>query len=239
MQLIKSDDFISCIFKIVYPLHDTHIMKNTFIFDLDGTLLNTLEDLSNSVNYALAANQLPIRSTEDIRCALGNGIQVLIEKSVPQQTNPAIVEKVLTTFRAYYLKHSMDHTAPYDGIIDLLKILKQRKIHTAIVSNKLDPAVQELYQRFFSEYIDIAIGEQQPIVRRKPYPDMVNLALHKLETTTEEAIYIGDSEVDLQTATNTGIDCVSVSWGFRSRTFLEDLGATNIIDTPMQLLSRY
>lgn len=214
-------------------------MKNTFIFDLDGTLLNTLEDLSNSVNYALAANQLPIRSTEDIRCALGNGIQVLIEKSVPQQTNPAIVEKVLTTFRAYYLKHSMDHTAPYDGIIDLLKILKQRKIHTAIVSNKLDPAVQELYQRFFSEYIDIAIGEQQPIVRRKPYPDMVNLALHKLETTTEEAIYIGDSEVDLQTATNTGIDCVSVSWGFRSRTFLEDLGATNIIDTPMQLLSRY
>ena len=214
-------------------------MKNTFIFDLDGTLLNTLEDLSNSVNYALAANQLPIRSTEDIRRALGNGIQVLIEKSVPQQTNPAIVEKVLTTFRAYYLKHSMDHTAPYDGIIDLLKILKQRKIHTAIVSNKLDPAVQELYQRFFSEYIDIAIGEQQPIVRRKPYPDMVNLALHKLETTTEEAIYIGDSEVDLQTATNTGIDCVSVSWGFRSRTFLEDLGATNIIDTPMQLLSRY
>ena len=214
-------------------------MKNTFIFDLDGTLLNTLEDLSNSVNYALAANQLPIRSTEDIRRALGNGIQVLIEKSVPQQTNPAIVEKVLTTFRAYYLKHSMDHTAPYDGIIELLKILKERKLHTAIVSNKLDPAVQELYQRFFSEYIDIAIGEQQPIVRRKPYPDMVNLALHKLEATTEEAIYIGDSEVDLQTAKNTGIDCVSVSWGFRSRTFLEDLGATNIIDTPMQLLTRY
>lgn len=214
-------------------------MKNTFIFDLDGTLLNTLEDLSNSVNYALATNQLPTRSTEDIRRALGNGIQVLIEKSVPQQTNPAIIEKVLATFRAYYLKHSMDHTAPYDGIMELLKNLKKRKINTAIVSNKLDPAVQELHQRFFSEYIDIAIGEQQPIVRRKPYPDMVNLALHKLETTTEEAIYIGDSEVDLQTAKNTGIDCVSVSWGFRSRTFLEDLGATNIIDTPMQLLTRY
>ena len=211
-------------------------MKNTLIFDLDGTLLNTLTDLSASVNYALKENGFPTKDVDEVRKALGNGIRVLIEKSVPANTEPDRTAKVLETFKAHYLVHSLDSTLPYPGIMELLETCRLRGYRMAIVSNKLDPAVQELFARFFSSYVDIAIGEQQPKVRRKPFPDMVDLALTRLHAAKDESIYIGDSEVDLQTARNAGIDCVSVAWGFRTRPFLESIGADKIIDKPNELL---
>lgn len=145
-------------------------MIKTILFDLDGTLLNTLTDLANCVNYALNANQLPQRTTAEIRAFLGNGIRNLIEKSVPQDTSTALTDKVFQAFKAYYLEHSLDFTAPYEGIRELLAILKERGVKMGIISNKVDAAVQQLNRQFFETYMDIAIGEREG-VRRKPAPD--------------------------------------------------------------------
>ena len=207
----------------------------TFIFDLDGTLLDTLEDLWASVNHALAQFSLPLRSMCEVRQFLGNGARYLVAKSVGP-SHESLSDEVYAAFRTYYLQHNQDRTRPYPGILDLLRQCKERGCHTAIVSNKPDAAVQQLHQRFFADVIDVAIGEQQPAVRRKPAPDMVLLALEKLPATPDEAIYIGDSEVDLATARNAGLPCISVDWGFRDRQFLEQHGATRIIHLPDEIL---
>lgn len=209
----------------------------TIVFDLDGTLLNTLDDLHASVNYALAQHGYPTRSKEDVRMALGNGVAYLIEKSLPAgHSNKAIVEQVLTTFRPYYLEHSMDNTRPYEGVAEMLAQVKAAGFKTAIVSNKPNAAVQELYDRFLGEYVDIAIGEK-PDLQRKPAPDMVFNAIKRLNSSKEEAVYVGDSEVDNLTASNSGLSFVAVSWGFRGRQFLQKIGAANIIDQPSQLIN--
>ena len=210
-------------------------MTNCIIFDLDGTLLNTLDDLWVSVNYALAQNGYSARSKEEVRSFLGNGVRVLIEKSLPKGSSTEDVEKVLSTFRPYYVAHAMDRTKPYDGIIEMLQDLKEKGIKTAIVSNKPDAAVQELYVALFKDVIDIAIGERQEL-RRKPYPDMVLKALEHLGMTRDESVYVGDSEVDFATAKNSRLHCISVSWGFRDRSFLESIGAEIIIDQTKEIL---
>lgn len=208
---------------------------NTIIFDLDGTLLDTLDDLANSVNHALGAHGYPLRSKEEIRRFLGNGIAVLLQKSVPEGTSEENCSLALNCFRQHYVQHCLDLTRPYDGILPLLQELARREVRMAIVSNKLHPAVQELNERFFKQYINSAVGESAT-VRRKPNPDAVIAALRALGSEREEALYVGDSEVDLATARNAGIPCVCVSWGFRDRGFLETLRPDALIDRPEELL---
>lgn len=218
-------------------------MKTTLIFDLDGTLMNTLDDLHDSVSYALHEAGLQPNAKQDTRRYLGNGIRNLVNRSV-EQTCPtadeALKDHVFDTFRSYYVAHSMDKTAPYEGVGEMLKECKKRGYLTAIVSNKLDPAVKDLHKAFFADVVDVAIGETKA-VKRKPAPDMVDEAIRQLSLLKgnpikkEECIYIGDSEVDLQTARNSELPCISVSWGFRERSFLVEQGAKVIIDRPEQL----
>ena len=211
-------------------------MRKFYIFDLDGTLLNTLDDLWASVNHSLAQNYLPPRSKEEVRSFLGNGAKELLRKSVPSDCDTQTFEQVFSCFRQHYVAHAMDTTRPYEGVIELLAQLKNRGIRTAIVSNKPNAAVQELYHHFFEDVVDIAIGEC-PEVRRKPSPDMLLKALEQLGCSQEDALYVGDSEVDIATASNSGLPCISVSWGFRDRDFLLSHGATVIIDHPSELLN--
>ena len=222
-------------------------MVSTLIFDLDGTLMNTLDDLHNSVCYALQQVGMPLLDKKDTRRFLGNGIANLIAQSVTHVSPTAddtLKAKALEIFRAHYVKHSMDKTLPYEGVLPMLAECKRRGVFTAIVSNKLDPAVKDLHRMFFADYIDIAIGETLT-VRRKPAPDMVNEAIHQLSLlhgrtiAKSECIYIGDSEVDIQTARNANLECIAVSWGFRDKEWLVESGATIIIDNPDELLTHF
>ena len=215
----------------------------TIIFDLDGTLMNTLDDLHDSVSYALRQAGLAPNPKQDTRRYLGNGVRNLVNRSVEQAcptADEALKERVVEIFRAYYVAHSMDKTAPYEGIPEMLKECKKRGFFTAIVSNKLDPAVKDLHKAFFADSIDVAIGET-PTVKRKPAPDMVDEAirqlslLHGRSIEKSECVYVGDSEVDLQTAKNSDLPCIAVSWGFRDRDYLVEQGAKTIIDCPDEL----
>lgn len=207
----------------------------TVIFDLDGTLLNTLEDLADSTNYALKQHGFPERTLEEIRRFVGNGVRVLMERAVPEGTLNPDFEDVFACFKEYYVAHCQVKTGLYAGVENLLQRLKQKNYKLAIVSNKLQSGVDELYVRYFSDTVQVAIGER-PEVRRKPAPDMVYRALQELRTRVEEAIYIGDSEVDLETARQAGLPCVSVSWGFRNREFLRQHGADCLVDRPEDIL---
>lgn len=201
------------------------------VFDLDGTLLNTLEDLAAAVNWALHQNGMPERQLEEVRQFVGNGVRRLMERAVPEDTPQPLLEKTFADFKSYYVRHCQERTCLYDGIVQLLRDLKQRGMRLAIVSNKLQAGVDELYQQYFRHDVEVAIGER-PGVARKPAPDMVNLALQELGVTAEEAVYVGDSDVDLLTAKNSGLPCISVLWGFRDRDFLLAHGATSLAETP-------
>lgn len=200
------------------------------VFDLDGTILNTLQDLTNAVNHALEKNGYPTRDIEEIRFFLGNGLKVLIDKAVPEGTSPEKTAQVLLDMTVYYKAHSMDFTAPYPGIIELLQKLRAAGVKTAVVSNKIDEAVQNLVKDLFTGLFDAALGESENIAR-KPAPDMTWHVLKKLGYETEDAVYIGDSDVDIQTARNSGLDEIIVDWGFRERKFLEEAGAKRIVST--------
>lgn len=196
---------------------------SAIIFDLDGTLLNTLEDLQDSVNAAMELCGFPIHSLEEIRHFVGNGIQRLLELSVPDgQKNPQF-EKALKAFKEHYNLHCNDKTTLYPDVIPLLEKLKEHKIKMAIVSNKADFGVKKLQEIYFHGLIATAIGQREQI-KRKPAPDMVLEALRELGAKAEEAVYIGDSEVDLATAGNAGLPCISVAWGFRGREFYNSRG---------------
>ncbi|MGN0395033.1 MAG: HAD family hydrolase [Coprococcus sp.] len=208
---------------------------STVIFDLDGTLLNTLEDLTDSVNYALSLYGYKERGIDEVRMFVGNGIRKLIERAVPPKTDVEIIDKVFAAFKQHYLNNMMNKTKPYDGIMTLLSELNKRGVAMAIVSNKYDQGVKGLNRHFFSDYIKVAIGESENIAK-KPAPDTVYEAVRKLGINPEDAVYVGDSDVDIATAENSGLDCISVTWGFRDRTFLEEKGATVIIDEPCELL---
>ncbi len=204
------------------------------IFDLDGTILDTLEDLKESTNAALAANGYPARTLDEVRRFVGNGIGKLIERAVPQGTSKEAIEKTLESFKEHYGIHCADHTKPYDGILELLEDLRKNGIQTAVVSNKADFAVQELCSRYFPGAFDFVVGEREGI-RRKPCPDSVFEVLKTLKKTADEAVYIGDSDVDVETARQAGMDGIFVSWGFRGREFLTEHGAACIVDTPEEL----
>lgn len=204
------------------------------IFDLDGTLLDTLEDLTDAVNAALEEYGLPVRSIEEVRNFVGNGIRTLMIRAVGEETHPKF-EEIFAFFQTYYKEHTNCKTCPYEGVLEVLELLKERGIKMAIVSNKVDTAVKSLNEAYFSEYIDIAIGEREGI-RRKPAPDSLNEVLSILGINKDEAIYVGDSDVDIKTAKNADVSCISVSWGFRDAKFLKEHGAEHIIEKPMELL---
>lgn len=205
------------------------------IFDLDGTLLDTLQDLANSLNYALKNADFPQRSIDEVRRFVGNGIRKLIERGVPAGTSEKETERVLADFMEHYKAHCSDSTRPYDGIDELLAALKERGYLTAVVSNKADAAVKILCEKYFPKKFDSVVGERQS-VRKKPAPDTVNSVLAQLGIDRADAVYIGDSEVDVETAKNAGMDCISADWGFRSRAELVQAGAAKIISRPSEIL---
>lgn len=213
-------------------------MTTTYIFDLDGTLLNTIIDLANSVNYALQSLYYPTHSIDEVRMMVGNGVGKLIRRAVPEGTSEDEIAKVLAAFRAHYLEHNQDYTEPYDGIIKLLKTLKLEGKKVAVVSNKFDKATKDLCVKYFPKLVDIALGEDEANgIHKKPAPDMVFKAMRELKSAPEECTYIGDSDVDIDTANNAGIPCISVLWGFRSKEFLDNHGATTYAYTPSDIFN--
>lgn len=204
------------------------------IFDLDGTILDTLEDLADAVNYALGEHGYPQRTIEEVRRFVGNGIRKLIERAVPTGLTQEEISKVHQTFSAYYQKHCADKTRPYEGIVPLLQRLRAAGCLTAVVSNKADAAVQPLCQQYFEGLFDYAVGEKAGI-NRKPAPDAVLEVLRCLGVEKMDAVYIGDSEVDIQTAANAGLDSIIVTWGFRDRAYLESQGGRRFADRPEEI----
>ncbi len=204
------------------------------VFDLDGTLLNTLEDLAHSANHALKVCGFPPRTVEEVRAFVGNGVGLLIRRAVPPGTAPEAEAECLAQFRAHYLHNMANKTAPYPGILPLLDHLQAAGVATAVVSNKFDRAVKDLCRDYFGLRIPVAIGER-PGVARKPAPDTVLRALEELGAPREGAVYIGDSDVDIETARAAGLPCISVSWGFRDIPFLLAHGARTIAHTPAEL----
>ncbi len=203
------------------------------IFDLDGTLLDTLDDLYDSLSHTLAAAKLPPRTRDETRRFVGNGIRKLID-AVPTGSQNELIDTVEREFRAYYKLHCADKTKPYDGIIELIERLRANGCKTAVVSNKGDFAVQELVEQYFPGLLDCAVGERAG-VRTKPSPDSVNEVLRTLGVDRASAIYIGDSDVDIDTAKNAGMDSISVLWGFRDREFLVEHGAVRFVGTPREI----
>ncbi len=211
-------------------------MTKAIVFDLDGTLLDTLTDLAASTNYALRSCGMPEHSIDDVRRFVGNGVRMLMTRAVPDgESNPRF-DEAFSVFRQHYMQHCLDTTCPYPGITEALARLKEKGIMLAIVSNKMQAATEELRQHFFSQYIDVAIGESAAI-RKKPAPDTVNEALRLLGISHDEAIYVGDSDVDIDTARAAMMPCASVLWGFRDRQFLLNHGATRLLSSPEELLS--
>jgi phosphoglycolate phosphatase len=209
------------------------------IFDLDGTLLDTLEDLYLATNQALARHSLPLRARDEVRLFVGNGVEALIRRAVPAGTEEATVLSVLADFKTTYAAICEDHTRPYDGIPALLQALRARGVRVAVVSNKFDAATKKLCAKYFGDLVEVAVGERAG-VRKKPAPDTVFEALRELGVTAEGsakgAVYIGDSDVDIETAKNCGMDCISVTWGFRDEEFLIANGAETLAHTPEKLL---
>lgn len=208
---------------------------STIIFDLDGTLLYTLEDLTDSVNYALSNLGYPKRSIDEIRTFVGNGIMLLIERALPAGKNNPDYDKCLNIFIEHYSTNMFSKTKPYDGIISMLSTLKQENYKIGVVSNKHDSAVNELVKTYFKGLVDIAIGQQYNL-KPKPAPDGIIMVINKLKVSKEECIIIGDSEVDIETANNIGIPCLSVTWGYKTIDFLYEHGATTFVYTPEDIL---
>ena len=211
-------------------------MKYTIaIFDLDGTILNTLEDLADSTNYALKTCGYPERTMDEVRQFVGNGIRKLMERAVPEGTPVEEIDRVHETFTAHYKVHCADKTRPYDGIMELLQNLKKDGCKLAVVSNKADYGLQELCKQYFDGVFDFAVGEREGI-RKKPAPDSVNEVLKTLGCSRDRAVYIGDSDVDIQTAANAQMDHIIVEWGFRDVPFLIAKGAKVLVEKPEEIL---
>ncbi len=204
-------------------------MKNTVIFDLDGTLLYTLDDLRNSVNYALSKFGYEEKSLEEIRSFVGDGVSVLMKRSTPDGDKNPNFNSLLSSFKKHYAVHSTDCTYVYDGMTELLQKLKSEGYKLAIVTNKIQSAATPLCKAFFGDSIDITVGQREEL-KSKPAPDGVFEALRVLGSNADDCFYIGDSDVDVATAKNSGIDCICVTWGYRDRDVLEDLGASVFAD---------
>lgn len=227
-------------------------MKNKLaIFDLDGTILDTLEDLAGSLNYALATEGYPVRTLEEVRRFVGNGMLNLVktaltepflqgEESQKAQIQleaadiEAVAQRVVALLKVHYKTHCADKTKPYEGIVSLLCELKKAGYKLAVVSNKADYAVQILCEQYFGEIFDVVAGEKEG-VRKKPAPDAIYAVLEQLAVAKEDAVYIGDSEVDIQTAKNVGMEEILVSWGFRDAAFLKEAGAKRLVESVEEL----
>ena len=210
-------------------------MKHAVIFDLDGTLLNTLGDLRAATNHALEVRGLPPHSMEEIRQFIGNGIRLLICRAMPEGTPEAEIDAALDDFKAYYAAHIHDRTVPYDGIPQLLTALRKRGIKVAVLSNKIDSASQQLIEYFFPEKTDVVFGEHVG-VPRKPDPTSCRMVMQQLGVQPEQVVYVGDSGTDMQTAKNAGLYAVGVTWGFRSKEVLLKYGADVLVHRPEQIL---
>lgn len=211
-------------------------MKKIVIFDLDGTLLNTLDDLADSTNYALSKFGYPTRTIEEVRQFVGNGVAKLIERAIPDGKNDPNFEKCLSIFKENYAQNMYNKTAPYNGIIEMLSNLKSKGIKIAVVSNKFDLAVKELCKKYFEGFIDFAAGENEAQgIKKKPAPDTVISVLTEFNFAPEDAVYVGDSDVDIMTAKNSNMPCISVTWGFRDKKFLLENGATILINAPSEI----
>lgn len=204
------------------------------VFDMDGTILNTLEDLADSLNHILAENGYGQRTLEEVRTFVGNGIRKLIERALPAGTGDEEIQRIFQEFLPYYKEHCADKTRPYRGVPQLIRELRAAGCLTAVVSNKEDTAVQELCVQYFDGLFDVAVGEK-PGIRRKPAPDSVEYVLERLSVAKDQAVYIGDSEVDIATARNAGLDCIAVKWGFREEAFLRQQGAEILVNTPEEI----
>lgn len=208
---------------------------STVIFDLDGTLLYTLEDLTDSTNYALAQFGYPKRTVAEVRTFVGNGVALLIERAIPDGSNNPNCKECLEIFKKHYSENMYNKTKPYDGVMSMLKSLKNKNYKVAVVSNKFDSAVKELCNKYFADLVDVSVGQREHIAK-KPAPDAVFEVINELNVKKEECIYVGDSEVDIQTANNAGMDCISVVWGYKDIDFLYSNGATILIYSPEEIL---
>ena len=206
------------------------------LFDMDGTVLDTLDDLCDSINHSLAEFSLPQVSREHVRQCLGNGAAFLVSHSIPAGSSPELEADVLAFYKPWYDAHCLIKTAPYEGILPMMQSLKEQGLRLAIISNKPDRAVQELSDAFFPGLLELSVGES-PSVRRKPAPDTVLTASSQIGLSVDQCVYVGDSEVDLETARNAGMDCISVTWGFRDEAQLIEAGASVLVRTPEELES--
>ena len=210
-------------------------MYKTIIFDLDGTLLDTLDDLTDATNEVLRKRGLPLRTKEEVRSFVGNGIKKLIERALGTRTE--LLEEALEDFKSYYSQHCADKTKAYDGILEMLVTLKNKGVPTAVLSNKADFAVKKLAKEYFDGLLTAAVGEdEEKGIRKKPAPDGLLTLVKALGVEVKEALYVGDSEVDIQTAKNAGMDCLCVTWGFRDREFLQSQGGTLFVDKAEEIL---
>lgn len=211
-------------------------MKKAIIFDLDGTLLDTLGDLRDAVNASLRLRGLPPRSLDEVRRFVGNGVRKLMQRSLPAGSSDEEIDAALADFKRHYAAHMSDHTVPYEGMPELLTALRKRGIRVGVLSNKLDSATQQLVRQYFPGKVDVVFGEHMG-VPRKPDPTSCRMILEQLEVKPEETLYVGDSGVDMQTAHNAGCTAVGVTWGFRDRAELIDNGAELLADFPVQILT--
>ena len=228
---------VCCLYYCVILLSENkRIMKDfdTYIFDLDGTLLSTLGDLAASTNYALRWAGMPERTVEEVRMFVGNGVKLLMERAIPGGLDNPRFEATYARFREHYMVHSLDTTRPYDGIPELLASLRASGIKTAVVSNKPDEAVRILAETYFPHLFDAAVGTRDGI-KTKPAPDSVFEIIKKIGAEKKDCVYVGDSEVDMETAKNAGIPCISVSWGFKESEFLAEHGAQKIVNNAKEL----
>ena len=205
------------------------------IFDMDGTILNTIEDLADTMNYALRQYNMPERTLKEITSFVGNGIRMLVERAVPDNTDEDTIEKVFCCFHEYYKDHCAIKTRPYDGVCQVIATLKKKGVRTAVVSNKADYAVKSLCDDYFAGLFEYSVGDKEG-QRRKPYPDGVNEVLNYFGVKQNEAVYIGDSEVDYATAQNANLEAIIVGWGFRDEDFLLSLGVKKVIHNPEEII---
>ena len=212
-------------------------MRRTVIFDLDGTILDTLDDLTDAVNFALLSFGLSARQKQEICSFVGNGVRKLVERAVGSVGHKD-EEEIFQTFKRRYAAHCAVKTKPYKGIEELLKGLKTRGIKTAVLSNKSDAEVKKLVHRYFPNLFNVVEGENESAgFPRKPNPKGLFTIMERLNASAEETVYVGDSNVDIQTAENAGVECISVTWGFKDKAFLLDSGAKKTVDTPKEILN--
>lgn len=209
--------------------------KELYIFDMDGTILNTIDDIAGAINYVLDIHGYPRRTVDEVKSFVGNGLKRALELSLPDGVAGDVLNQLFTELVAYYNEHSNIMTRPYEGIVEVIHKLREQGKIVAVVSNKRVEAVRDLCDIYFAGCFDMALGDQDGIAR-KPAPDMTNMVIEHYGILKDKCVYIGDSDVDLMTARNTEIDCIAVTWGFRTREFLVEHGAEIIIDSPWELL---